>query len=113
MVEREDRAPLVERLRSSLLKTIEELRNTKDPPPSPEELDEAKEAADYVFELLTPTLEALERREYLDCVRRLDSVSLDVARQGAGNLVNITANAVSSANRTTQHADLIKGWANR
>lgn len=96
-----------EAIRDALMEGLEQVV------PSHEELEEAREVADYAMDLLHPAIDAFERGEYLDCFRHLDTVAIDVARLGLGRLVRLPARYAARVSQGSPQQDLIRGWAHR
>lgn len=107
MAEREDSRSLAERLYAGLLEVVEQHA------PSEEDLEYGKEVVSYVIELMRPALEALERDDFLDCVRYLDDVCMNVAELGFGELVKLTAKRALKDAQNTEQTDLVRGWGHR
>ena len=103
----EDERNLTERLQEALLGFVEEHSDTE------EELEQGRETADHVLELMRPTLEAQDREDYLDSVRHLDDVCGDVTNLGFGDLVMLAAQRASERARNTEQLDQVRGWAHR
>lgn len=97
---------MTERLRQELFDFVEQHAPQ-------EEHERAREAASYAVELIRPSLEALERADYLDCVRHLDDVSMEVASLGFGDVVELTAKRASESSRGIERENLVGGWAQR
>ena len=92
MTERRDgRTTLHQVVRDALMEGLEEAARLERSAPDSEELQEAREIAEYAMELLQPATDAFERGDYLDCFRHLDTVAVDVAGLGLGRFVKIPA----------------------
>lgn len=113
MTERRDRRTLHQVVRDALMEGLEEAARLERTAPDNEELQEAREIAEYAMDLLQPATEAFERGDYLDCFRHLDTVAVDVAGLGLGRFVKIPAEYAARVSRGSPQADLIRGWADR
>ncbi|MGF1472931.1 MAG: tetratricopeptide repeat protein [Rubrobacteraceae bacterium] len=102
-----DNGNLTDRLQEALLEFVEQHADTE------EELEQGREIAAYVVELMRPALEAQDKEDYLDSVRHLDDVSGDVTNVGFGDLVMVAAQRASERARNTEQRDLVRGWAHR
>lgn len=107
MVNQDDQRNLTDSLQEALLEFVEQNADTE------EELEQGREIAAYVVELMGPALEAQDRGDYLDSVRHLDDVCGDVTNLGFGDLVMLAAQRASERARNTEQLDLVRGWAQR
>lgn len=107
MAEREDSRSLTDRLYEILLKGIEQHA------PNEGDLEYGKEVVSYVIELMRPALQALEREDFLECVRHLDDVSMNIAALGFGGLVKLTAKRASERARSIEQTNFVRGWGHR
>ncbi len=107
MADQEDKRDLTERLQEALFEFVEQHADTEN------ELEQGREIAAYVVELMRPALEAQDREDYLDSVRHLDDVCGEVTNLGFGDLVMLAAEKASERARNTEQLDLVRGWAHR
>lgn len=107
MTGRKDESPLHERMREALIRSIEQAF------PGPGQFERGKEIAEYAMDLVRPALDALEEKDYLDCLRHLDAVAIDATALGLSELVKLPAKYAVRSSRGSAQADLIRGWAER
>ena len=107
MVERENSRSLTKRIYEAALNRVEQHAQNK------EDFEYGKDVVSHVIEVMRPALDALEREDFLDCVRHLDAVCMYITNLGFGDLVNLTAKRASENARSTERASLVRGWGHR
>lgn len=113
MTERSDERTLHQIIRDAFMEGLERTARLEDTAPDDEELQEAREIAEYAMDLLQPATAAFERGNYLDCFRHLDTVAIDVAGLGLGRFVKLPAEYAARVSRGSPQEELIRGWADR